>query len=1152
MGRLPIPGKDSGAWGAILNDYLLTEHNVDGTHKLNTLIDTDVGLSANSDQKAPSQRAVKAYVDGHVSTVTLPDATGSIKGALVLAGDLGGTASDPGVRSRTASKTIGTAGMVADFICDGVDDHVQIQAAMDALGSGGTLLMRPGAYRIGASIQINTSQITLSGSGAGLTMLVPATGMNGGLISINGQAPALSQVRITDIGLDIGGQAGVRGIDIKGGTDPVTMSVDGVYIERCSGQGLNTNDVGFVTIYSGLDATARGPVENVTMRDCTFGSTNKYQVYVSGSGLTNLMIDHCTFKDSQIGAFAWSGQNLNDNQASGGFRSHQNWTIKDCRFSNYRLNPVLGPRHDIGLIQDSNRVGVRGFKIHHNYFDEAITTVEQYAINVMSVWDLEITSNTFYKNRTVFSIGQSNNGPWFQSDPENMASIKDNRFIQCFNIVDHDASVLTLWKDNFFYETFYAGLGGYSRHWPSQYQGNIFYNSPADPSAVGALDRAAAFHVWADGIEIKDNIVIDDRKLPDPTLAPVLGTVSGTNLLPHTYYVAYSWKNDTGETLLSPEASITVPSGSLLKVTHPYTTNYGPPTGAKEMRIYAGTSSGNLTLQDYVPTPWQSIYEARRTTFKQLFWIEPASGLVNGDTPPGSNTTFAILQSGIHEWDSGIEGPKYPNTYSGNHFYGFGTPATVIDRNNALTRIQRNNMAMPDLATGVTYSVENTAYDLGNVAGGVTVDVGAGECQRCVAAGDTNITLTNGHYVGQALQLQIQQDAVGGRAITMPGNFKAAAGGILFSSGANAIDTLCMSWNSTDWIEIARPQSAGTASLPQDLTTSGSPTFASETLNGNLTLGANANRSIVLGRNSTTAGDDLTIAAGGARSGGTNLNGGVLTMSSGMATGSGSSRIDFNTVGSFGSGTADRTPTTKMNISGAQNGRLAIGLGTTTSTWDGIALGGLVARTIAMIRSSTANAAGNQLLVQSGGASSGGTNRAAGDLVLATGLSTGNAGGTIRLQTPTPGASGTGDTILTTRLQLDDTALTSNVLLNMTNHRITNVADPLNAQDGATKAYVDAVVQPSKPRSYTAQTSNYAVTNQDGIVSCDATAGSFAVTLPAATGLAGREFTIKRSDTSGNTVTVVGLIDGAANHVLAGAGKPVITVASNGTNWEAV
>ena len=33
MARLPIPGKDEGNWGEILNNFLSIEHNSDGTQK---------------------------------------------------------------------------------------------------------------------------------------------------------------------------------------------------------------------------------------------------------------------------------------------------------------------------------------------------------------------------------------------------------------------------------------------------------------------------------------------------------------------------------------------------------------------------------------------------------------------------------------------------------------------------------------------------------------------------------------------------------------------------------------------------------------------------------------------------------------------------------------------------------------------------------------------------------------------------------------------------------------------------------------------------------------------------------------------------------------------------------------------------------------
>ncbi len=46
MGRLPVPGSDSGVWGDVLNDFLLEEHNTDGTLKLkSTQIAAGTGLT---------------------------------------------------------------------------------------------------------------------------------------------------------------------------------------------------------------------------------------------------------------------------------------------------------------------------------------------------------------------------------------------------------------------------------------------------------------------------------------------------------------------------------------------------------------------------------------------------------------------------------------------------------------------------------------------------------------------------------------------------------------------------------------------------------------------------------------------------------------------------------------------------------------------------------------------------------------------------------------------------------------------------------------------------------------------------------------------------------------------------------------------------
>ena len=67
-----------------------------------------------------------------------------------------------------------------------------------------------------------------------------------------------------------------------------------------------------------------------------------------------------------------------------------------------------------------------------------------------------------------------------------------------------------------------------------------------------------------------------------------------------------------------------------------------------------------------------------------------------------------------------------------------------------------------------------------------------------------------------------------------------------------------------------------------------------------------------------------------------------------------------------------------------------------------------------------------------------------------------------------------------------------------------------------------------------------------------ATAGAFTVTLPAASGVTGKPFQVKKIDSSANAVTVDGdgaeTIDGAASEDLLSQ-YDCLEVTSDGTNW---
>ncbi|MDM8548390.1 hypothetical protein QUF61_18010, partial [Candidatus Venteria ishoeyi] len=85
----------------------------------------------------------------------------------------------------------------------------------------------------------------------------------------------------------------------------------------------------------------------------------------------------------------------------------------------------------------------------------------------------------------------------------------------------------------------------------------------------------------------------------------------------------------------------------------------------------------------------------------------------------------------------------------------------------------------------------------------------------------------------------------------------------------------------------------------------------------------------------------------------------------------------------------------------------------------------------------------------------------------------------------------------------------------------------------------------------TAKTAAYTLTNTDGTVLADTFGSAFTFTLPTASGIAGRTYTVKLI-TAGNDLTLDGnaaeTIDGVANSILSIAGDAV-TLISDGTNW---
>ncbi|MFB6518582.1 glycosyl hydrolase family 28-related protein [Streptomyces sp. NPDC056401] len=108
---------------------------------------------------------------------------------------------------------------------------------------------------------------------------------------------------------------------------------------------------------------------------------------------------------------------------------------------------------------------------------------------------------------------------------------------------------------------------------------------------------------------------------------------------------------------------------------------------------------------------------------------------------------------------------------------------------------------------------------------------------------------------------------------------------------------------------------------------------------------------------------------------------------------------------------------------------------------------------------------------------------------------------------------------------------------------------------GVSKASVDNAGQYKAAAfipAFVAKAAAYTLTTADSIVTGNATGGAFSLTLPTAVGIAGRSYTLKKIDASGNAVTVATTssqtIDASTTYSLAAQYK-YVTVVSDGANW---
>ena len=130
MARLPEPGGDDGSWGTLLNDFLLYQHNDDGTHKLslNDINDVSTAGAADGDVLAYDGGSWEATTAGNTDPSMGGDLSGAASNAQIVSGAVGTSElADGAVTNENVSAT---AAIEQSKIAD-LQDTLSAKAALD-------------------------------------------------------------------------------------------------------------------------------------------------------------------------------------------------------------------------------------------------------------------------------------------------------------------------------------------------------------------------------------------------------------------------------------------------------------------------------------------------------------------------------------------------------------------------------------------------------------------------------------------------------------------------------------------------------------------------------------------------------------------------------------------------------------------------------------------------------------------------------------------------------------------------------------------------------------------------------------------------------------------------------------------------------------
>ena len=268
-----------------------------------------------------------------------------------------------------------------DYLCDGINDQVEIIQALEALpATGGEIVILDGTYNITASINIPKDNVSIRGNGNATILKrgYNSTDTDRGLITLNGK----SGCKIQDLQID--GNNATYTADYNCGIYLVSSSNNTITGNTCN----NNNGCGIFLYTSSNNNTVRGN---------TCNNNNGDGIELVSSSNNTITGNTCNNNSNGIYLYSSSDNTVTDNTCYNNgdgiylFSSSHN-TVTDNTCNNNNSNGIF--------LSSSSHNTVTGNTCNNNNGD---------GIYLISSSNNTITGNTYYNNGNGIYLSSSSN-----------------------------------------------------------------------------------------------------------------------------------------------------------------------------------------------------------------------------------------------------------------------------------------------------------------------------------------------------------------------------------------------------------------------------------------------------------------------------------------------------------------------------------------------------------------------------------------------------------------------------------------------------------------------------------------------------------------------------------------------------------------------